>query len=87
MERCITASLHLRNLSRSIVYSFNNEYIEYAIKRANRYIGDECSVIGTIYGENNEFNKEDAVYVCLTENDFRKKTIHNKISFTTTIKK
>jgi hypothetical protein len=45
----------------------NNESIEYAIDRAYKLIGDDCTIYGTIYGENNKENMEDAVYVCLTQ--------------------
>jgi Uncharacterized protein conserved in bacteria len=45
----------------------NNESIEYAIDRAYKLIGDDCLIYGTIYGENNKKNIEDAVYVCLTQ--------------------
>lgn len=45
----------------------NNESIEYAIERANKLIGDECRIYGTIYGENNKTNMEDAVFVSLTQ--------------------
>ena len=45
----------------------NNESIEYAIDRAYKLIGDDCQIYGTIYGENNMKNMEDAVYVCLTQ--------------------
>ena len=47
----------------------NNESIEYAIERAYNLIGDECTIYGTIYGENNKKNMEDAVYVCLTQTE------------------
>ena len=47
----------------------NNESIEYAIERAYNLIDDECSIYGTIYGENNKKNMEDAVYVCLTQSE------------------
>lgn len=45
----------------------NNESIEYAIERAYNLIGDDCKIYGTIYGENNKLNMEDAVYLCLTQ--------------------
>ncbi len=45
----------------------NNESIEYAIDRAYKLIGDDCLIYGTVYGENNIKNMEDAVYVCLTQ--------------------
>ncbi|HMM01760.1 MULTISPECIES: family 10 glycosylhydrolase [unclassified Dysgonomonas] len=45
----------------------NNESIEYAIDRAYKLIGDDCEIYGTVYGENNIKNMEDAVYVCLTQ--------------------
>ena len=45
----------------------NNESIEYAINRAYELIGDDCTIYGTLYGENNKNNMEDAVYACLTQ--------------------
>ncbi|MDR0333234.1 MAG: family 10 glycosylhydrolase [Dysgonamonadaceae bacterium] len=45
----------------------NPESIEYAIARAYNLIGDDCLIYGTVYGENNITNMEDAVYVCLTQ--------------------
>ena len=44
----------------------NNESIEYAIDRAYKLIGDDCTIYGTIYAENKN-SMEDAVYVCLTQ--------------------
>ncbi len=45
----------------------NNESIEYAIDRAYKLIGDDCRIYGTVYGENNIKNMEDAVHMCLTK--------------------
>lgn len=45
----------------------NDESIEYAIDRAYKLIGDECRIYGTVYGENNIKNMEDAVHMCLTK--------------------
>lgn len=47
----------------------NNESIEYAIDRAYKLIGNDCSIYGTIYGENNRYNMEDAVYLCLKQTE------------------
>jgi uncharacterized lipoprotein YddW (UPF0748 family) len=47
----------------------NDESIEYAIDRAYKLIGDDCKIYGTIYGENNKENMEDAVYLCLTQTE------------------
>lgn len=49
------------------VYGMDNpESIEFALDRANRIIGDDCAVYGSIYGEANKSNMEDAVYLTLS---------------------
>ena len=44
----------------------DNESIEYAINRANKLVGDDCLMLGTIYGENHRDLFADAVYLCLS---------------------
>lgn len=45
------------------------ESIEYGIARAQKLIGDDCSVFGTIYALNHQSNIADAVSICLEKSE------------------
>lgn len=44
----------------------DNESIEFAIERGKKLVGDDCLLLGTIYGENHHDQFADAVYLCLS---------------------
>lgn len=47
----------------------NNLSIEYGLAQANKLVGNECRMLGSIYALLHEHNIADAVKVCLTESD------------------
>lgn len=50
----------------NVIYGPSNpSSIEYAINRANRLIGDDCTLFGTISCADRKFDIEEAVYACL----------------------
>ncbi|MDE6715799.1 MAG: family 10 glycosylhydrolase, partial [Muribaculaceae bacterium] len=44
----------------------DDESIEFAIERGKKLVGDDCLLLGTIYGENHHDQFADAVYLCLS---------------------
>lgn len=52
------------------IYGVNDpESIEYGISRAQRLIGHECTVFGSVYALNHQKNIADAVSLCLEKSD------------------